>query len=124
MIIGMNKKLFKQLCMNYNKEADKELYELWEHNLRCYDEEELSKAINIIIANDKYFPTLNRILEIVKDIVNKENIEYDEKYMKEKIINSGVIPEWFNKDITNQKIDEQTKKEYDEFMGFIEVFRK
>ena len=124
MIIGMNKKLFKQLCMNYNKEADKELYELWEYNLRCYDEEELSKAINIIIANDKYFPTLNRILEVVKDIVNKESIEYDEKYMKEKMINSGVVPEWFNKDIANQEIDKQTKKEYDEFMGFIEVFRK
>lgn len=120
----MNKKDFAKLCFNYNKEPNEDLYELWDQNLRCYDEEELSKTINIIIANDKYFPTLSKVLEVVKDIVNKENIEYDEKYMKEKMINSGIIPEWFNKDITNQEIDEQTKKEYDEFMGFIEVFRK
>ena len=123
MIIGMNKKLFKQLCMNYNKEADKELYELWEYNLRCYDEEELSKAINIIIANDKYFPTLNRVLEVVKEIVNKENIEYDEKYMKEKMINSGVIPDWLDKPIINKPIDDETKETYEDFKRFMEEFR-
>ena len=123
MIIGMNKRLFKQLCMNYNKEADKELYELWEYNLRCYDEEELAKAINIIIANDKYFPTLSRILEVVKDIVNKENIEYDEKYMKEKMINSGVIPDWLDKPIINKPIDDETKETYEDFKSFLEEFR-
>lgn len=120
----MNKKDFAKLCFNYNKEPNEELYELWEYNLRCYDEEELSKAINIIIANDKYFPTLSRVLEVVKEIVSKEDIIYDDEYKKEKIQKCGVIPKWLDQEIVNQEIDEQTKKEYDEFMGFIEVFRK
>lgn len=93
-IFGMNKKIFKQLCMNYNKEADKELYELWEYNLRCYDEDEIQKAINIIISNDKYFPTLNRILEVAKNVVAKEIFVKDETKYKN--------TEWYGKEIINE----------------------
>ena len=96
MIIGMNKQLFKTLCMNYNREADKDLYELWEHNLRCYDEEEIKQAINIIISKDKYFPMLNRILEVVKDVVNKEPL--DDRYKIEKL--NKIKPKWYNYDET------------------------
>lgn len=120
----MNKKDFAKLCFNYSKEPNEDLYDLWGYNLRCYDEEEIQKAINIIIANDKYFPTLSRVLEVVKDIVNKENIEYDEKYMKEKMINSGVIPDWLDKPIINKPIDDETKETYEDFKKFMEEFRK
>lgn len=111
----MNKTLFKQLCMNYNKQPDKELYELWEYNLRPYDEEEIQQAINIITTNDKYFPTLNRLLEVVKDIVLKETFIKDEsKYKNTK---------WYGKEIINQPIDEETQKEFDDFNNFIKEFR-
>lgn len=100
----MNKKDFAKLCFNFNKEPNEDLYELWEYNLRCYDGEELSRAINIIIANDKYFPTLSRVLEVVKDIVLKETFIKDEsKYKNTK---------WYGKEIINQPIDKETQQEY------------
>lgn len=120
----MNKKLFKQLCMNYGKDADKELFELWEYNLRCYDENEMQKAISIIISQDKYFPTLNRVLEVVKDVVRKEEIiRDDENVIKEKMKRLNIHPDWLDEEITNKKIDEETEKEFDDFNNFIEEFR-
>lgn len=116
MIFGMNKQLFKQLCMNYNKEADKDLYELWNYNLRCYDEEEIQRTINIIISNDKYFPTLSRMLEVIKQIIEKKFFTKDKiKYKNTK---------WFNKEIINEKIDEQSKKDFEDFKRFLEEFRQ
>lgn len=107
-IIGMNKKIFKQLCMNFNKEPDKELYELWEYNLRCYDEEEIQQAISKIIANDKYFPTFSRLLQIVKEVVSKEEFDYNnEKHIQEKMKRLDIHPSWLDKETTNEPIDEQ-----------------
>ena len=124
MIIGMNKKIFKQLCMNYNKEADKDLFELWQNNLRCYDEDEMQKAVAIIIAQDRYFPTLNRVLEVVKDVVSKERIDFNnEDYIKEKMQKYNIKPDWLDKEITNQEIDEETEKEFEDFNNFIQEFR-
>ena len=40
----MNKKQFKKLCLNYGKDANVDLYELWNYNLRCFDEEEIEKT--------------------------------------------------------------------------------
>lgn len=96
MISGMNKNLFKQLCLNYNRTADVELYKLWEYNLRCYDEDEMQKAINIIISSDKYFPNLNRVLEVVKEVVSKEDIVFDEEYKINRMKKLGIKPVWLN----------------------------
>jgi hypothetical protein len=112
----MNKKLFKQLCMNFNKDADKELYELWNYNLRCYNEDEMQKAVSVIISQDKYFPTLKRILEVVKDIILKESFLKD----KTKYKNTN----WYNKEIINEPIDKETQKYFEDFNNFIEEFRK
>ena len=120
----MNKKDFAKLCFNFNKEPNEDLYELWEYNLRCYDEEELSKAINIIITNDKYFPTLSRVLEVVREIVSKDNTIYDDEHKKDKMLKSGIVPKWLDKEIKNQPIDEETQQEFDNFNKFIEEFRK
>lgn len=115
----MNKQLFKQLCINYNRTADKDLFELWEYNLRPYDEEELKKAFGIIMVQDKYFPNLNRVLEVVKDVVNKELT--NDRYKLEKL--DRIKPEWYGKEIENEPIDEETKKEFEDFNKFIEEFR-
>lgn len=45
-------------------------------------------------------------------------------YIKKILQNTKYSPSWLNEEIKNKPIDEQTKKEYDEFLGFIEVFRK
>ena len=115
MIFGMNKKLFKQLCMNYNREADKELYELWEYSLRPYDDEEMQKAVSIIISQDKYFPTLNRVLEVIKNIVSKEVFVKDTTKYKN--------AEWYGKEIVNQEIDEECENEFNGFLKTLEEFR-
>lgn len=121
----MNKKLFKQLCMNFNREADKELYELWEYNLRPYDEEEMQKAISIIISQDKFFPTLNRVLEVVKDVVKKEVIVFDsEDTIREKMKRLNIHPKWLDKEIVNEEIDKETEEGFNDFQNFIADFRK
>ena len=51
---------------------------------------------------------------------NVKNINYIKKVLQ----NKKYTPNWLHQEIKNEEIDEQTKKEYDEFMGFIEVFRK
>lgn len=119
----MNKKIFKQLCMNYNRDADKDLYEMWEYNLRCYDEDEMQKAINIIIAQDKFFPTLSRVLEVVKDVVKKEDVSKNEDAIIEKAKRLNINLQWYNEDIEDEPIDDETKKTFEDFNKFIEEFR-
>lgn len=122
-IIGMNKKQFKKLCLNYGKDANVDLYELWNYNLRCFDEEEIEKTINKIIATDQYFPTLNRLLEVAKQVVREEDIEYNEKQLGEIFERKGVVPEWYGKDIESEPIDDETEKEFEDFQTFLEDFR-
>lgn len=119
----MNKQLFKQLCMNYNKEADKDLYELWEYNLRPYDEDEIQKAISVIIAKDKFFPTFSRFLEVVKEVVSKEEFD-SEKSVREKMKRLNIKPDWLNnKEITNEPVDKETEEIFEDFNNFIKEFR-
>lgn len=121
----MNKKDFVKLCFNFSKEPSEELFELWEYNLRCYDEDEIQKAIGIILTQDKYFPTLNRMLEVVKGIVEKEEIiQDDEDAIRKKMKRLNIRPEWLDKEIKSQPIDEETKEFEKEFKNFIEEFRK
>lgn len=119
----MTEKLFAKLCFNYNKEPNEDLFELWEYNLRCYDEKEIQKTISIIISKDKFFPTLNRVLEVVKEVVSKENCEVSDYEKIDKMKKLNIIPNWLNKEIINQEIDKQTKDEFNEFNNFIQEFR-
>ena len=87
----MNKNLFRMLCANYGKEANIELHKLWNDELKDFDTYYVEVAIKNIIANDRYFPTLSRIIEELKNLPPME-IPQEEKIkrMKEK----GVIPSW------------------------------
>ena len=89
----MNKRLYLMLCSNYNKEPDKELYELWEENLKEYNEQQVENAIKQIIKTDKYMPTLARIIEM---------------------IDTSYKPEWMNKEITKEEISEEELRELEE----------
>jgi len=87
----MNKKDFAKLCMNYDKEPNEELYELWNDALKDYDTYYVKVAIKNIIANDRYFPTLSKVLEEIKNLpVMEIPVKEKIKRMKEK----GVIPSW------------------------------
>ena len=48
-----------------------------------------------------------------------KNVNYITKILQ----NIKVKPEWLDKEITNQEIDEETQKEYDEFNNFLKEFR-
>lgn len=120
MIIGMNKQLFKQLCLNYNKPADIELHKLWDEELEQYDPEEIERAIRNIMAKDKYFPNLSRVIEEIKKIGFKE---ISEEKMGERFKKINVIPEWYGKEIKNQEIDRETLDTFDDFQDFLKDFR-
>lgn len=96
----MNKKDFVKLCMNYDKEPNEELYELWKEELKDYDTYYVEIAIKNITKEDKFFPNLNRILEEIKKLQSLEIPTYEKiKRMKEK----GVIPSWLE-DYENEKL--------------------
>lgn len=48
-----------------------------------------------------------------------KNVNYITKILQ----NIKVKPEWLDKEITNQEIDEDAQKEYDEFNNFLKEFR-
>lgn len=87
----MNKDLFKMLCANYGKDANVDLHKLWNEELKDFDPYYVEVAIKNIIANDRYFPTLSRIIEELRNLPAMEIPEEEKiKRMKEK----GVIPSW------------------------------
>lgn len=89
----MNKKQFVKLCVNFNKEPNEELYELWCEELEDFGPYYVEVAIKNIMVNDKFFPTLSRVLEELKNLPPMEiPVEEKIKRMKEK----GVIPNWLS----------------------------
>ena len=48
-----------------------------------------------------------------------KNVNYITKILQ----NIKVKPEWLDKEIINQEIDEEAQKEYDEFNNFLKEFR-
>ena len=118
----MKIELFKQMCKNFNKELDEDLYLLWNERLRMYVDEEIKKAVNIIISKDKYFPTLSRFLEVIKEVVSKEEFD-SEKSVREKMKRLNIKPDWLNKEVTNEPIDEETEEIFEDFNSFLEEFR-
>lgn len=117
----MRIELFKQLCMNFGKEPTEELYLLWNETLEEYDPYYVEQAIKSIIKNDKFFPTISRVLEVLKELPYKEiPTEEKKRRMKEK----GVEPSWLDKVFEDEEVDEMTLKEFNDFQNFLEDFRK
>lgn len=117
----MNKELFKQLCLNFNKESNKELHKLWDKELQDYDPIYVEQAVKNIIAKDRFFPTLARIVEEIK---NLPCIEISEEEKIKRMKKLKIVPEWAGKEIVNEPIDEETEKIFDDFQEFLEDFRK
>ena len=116
----MNKETFKKLCMNFGKDANKELYELWNEQLEDYDPYFVDIAISNIIRNDKYFPTISRVIDELRNIPFEEiPIEEKKRRMKAK----GIEPEWLDKVFEDEEPDDDTIREFEEFKSFIEDLR-
>ena len=107
---------YKQLCANFNREPIEELFNLWCEALKDYDTYYIELAIKNIITNDRYFPTLNRIIE---ELRNLPCIEIPENEKIKRMKAKGVVPNWLGKNITSNEGEED-----EEFKTFIEEFRK
>lgn len=83
------------LCNNYNKQPDKELYELWQGQLSDYSDIQIENAIKEIMKKDKYMPTLARIIEM---------------------IDTTILPEWFDKDIEYERASDEEIEEIDRLL--------
>lgn len=124
MTIGMFdefKRLYKKLCLNYNKELDKELCESWYEELEKIDIKIIEMAFRNIRRNENYFPRLSRVLEEIKRIPMKE-ITDEEKIQKMNRL--GINPEWLDKEIANQSIDKETEELFEDFKTFLKDFRR
>lgn len=64
----MDRNLFKILCDNFNKELNRELYELYNNELQDYDPILVKNAVMNILKNKKYFPNLADIKEEIKKL--------------------------------------------------------
>lgn len=113
----MNKELFRMLCANYGKDANIELHKLWDEELKDYDEYYLEMAIKSIIATDKYFPTLSKIIEAITSLPANE-IPKEIKLSRMKI-----KPQWVNKKVINEEITEEDEENFGDFQKYIQEFR-
>ena len=104
----MNKKQFAMLCMNYGKEPNEELFNIWNEDLKQYDEKDIEKALNNIIKKEKYMPNLAKIKNELKNVIKQNN--------------GGI--DWLDNEIQAEELDEETQKIFDDFNKFIEEFRK
>ena len=114
------KKIFKNLCANYQKPLDKDLCEFWFEELEVFDIEEINRAFKKIMSSDKFFPNLNRIFQVLN---SSSETKIDEFKKEEKFMKSGIYPSWYQKEIENQKIDLETEKSFKDFQEFIKNFR-
>lgn len=116
----MNKDLFKMLCANYGKELNVDLHKLWDAELKDYDEIYVEQAIRNILTSDKFFPTLSRIIDEIK---NLPPIEITEDIKRKRMEERGIVPQWLRGEVVNQQIDKETEDLFEDFNNFIEEFR-
>ncbi|MBO7732058.1 MAG: hypothetical protein J6S67_05885 [Methanobrevibacter sp.] len=116
----MNKELFKMLCANYGKEPNVDLHKLWNEELKDYDELYIEQAVKDILINDKFFPTLSRIIEEIKSL---PLITITEEEKTKRMEERGIKPSWLGGKVVNEQIDTNTNNLFEEFNNFIEEFR-
>ena len=112
--------LFRRICMNFNKEPNEELYLLWNDELEDYDPIYVEEAIKEILSTDRYFPTIARVVEVLKKIKPRE---FTKEEKTKRMEQRGIIPSWLYQDIQNEPIDEETLKTREELDSVLEDFR-
>lgn len=112
--------LFRQLCMNFNREPSEDLYKIWNEELDDFDELHVEQAVKNIMLKDKFFPTLSRIIEEIKIL---PPIELSDEIKRKRMEERGIIPQWLRGEVVNQQIDKETEDLFEDFNNFIEEFR-
>ena len=116
----MRIELFRQICMNFNREPSEDVYRLWNEELINYDDLYVEQAFKNILKNEKYFPTLSRVIE---EITNLPSIEITEDTKKKRMEKRGIIPQWLRGEVINERMGISDYKTFEDFNDFIEEFR-
>ena len=104
----MNRRMYSVLCDNFNKQKSEDHYELLKENLKNYDPVYLERAINKIVSEDKFFPSVARLKEVV-EMVSSEPLTKEEKLKRwEK---EGIVPECISKEPQEEQIQDEELKE-------------
>jgi hypothetical protein len=101
------------LCSNFNRTKDDEHYQMLKENFLDDDSLYLERAIKKIIQEDKYFPSVARIKEVL-DEMYEEPLTKDEKLKRwEK---EGITPSCLNKEPEEIKISDEEMKELEKWI--------
>lgn len=113
----MNRKLYSTLCANFNKQKDDEHYQMLKENFLDEDSLYLERAIKKIIQDDKYFPSVARIKEVLNEVW-KTPLNEDEKLKRwEK---EGIKPSCLDKEPQEIEISDE---ELDDLQDFFSQFK-
>ncbi len=103
----MNRKLYSTLCENFNKNKNVDYYDMLKEIFKDEDPIYMERAVKKIISEDKYFPTVARIKEVL-DEVWKTPITEEEKLKRwEK---EGIIPSCLSKTPQDEELDDEELK--------------
>lgn len=103
----MNRKLYSLLCDNYNKPKSEEHYQMLKEIFDDEDPIMLERAFNKIINEDKYFPSVVRIKEILDEVWKKPLTKEEKLKRWEK---EGIIPSCLSKTPKDEEIDDEELK--------------
>lgn len=94
--------------------------------MKMYDEIQKLIAPNTLSSFE-----FTKLEELLKDYTENEIIEAYKKagykpinYITKILSKKAKTTHWLNQEIKNQPIDEETKKEYDDFQKFLKEFRE
>lgn len=113
----MDRKFFKMLCDNFGKTLNADLYELFDNELKDYDPILVERAVKKILDENKFFPTLSDIKNIIKDLPELK-ISDEEKIKRWN--SKGIQPSWLNEE---QEIEEITEEELEELKDLLKDFK-
>jgi len=86
-------KLYNQLLLNYNKEFDSDMFEMWYEELETFDLKYIKQVFRKLMMQNTFMPTLKEVMDELKN-VKYEPLTEDEK--KEKFKNENV--KWLDKE--------------------------
>lgn len=112
----MNRKLYSLLRDNFNKQKDDEHYQMIKEVFEDEDPLLLERAIKKIINEDRFFPSVARIKEVLNELSDIP-LSKDEKLKRRE--KEGITPSCLSKEPEETQISEEELKELEDFFeGF------
>ena len=61
-------KLYNQLLLNYNKEFDSDMFEMWYEELVEFDLKYIKQVFRKLMIQNKFMPTLKEVIDELKNV--------------------------------------------------------